>query len=86
MDGGIQRRKISQGQGIQTTVTASNQIKRRVLIAAQPAAAASPTIAKAIASQVHVSLANASTIAEKAAGPNTHAVAVRIGVVHGFLV
>src|SRR5947209_5166037 len=45
-----------------------------------------PTIAKAIASQVHVSLANASTIAEKAAGPNTHAVAVRIGVVHGFLV
>jgi len=27
-----------------------------------------PTIAKAIASQVHVSLANASTIAEKAVG------------------
>ena len=45
-----------------------------------------PTIAKAIASQVHVSLANASTIAEKAAGPNAHAVAVRIGAVHGFLV
>jgi hypothetical protein len=45
-----------------------------------------PTIAKAIASQVHVSLANASTIAEKAAGPNAHAVAVRIGVVHGYLV
>jgi hypothetical protein len=45
-----------------------------------------PTIAKAIASQVHVSLANASTIAEKAVGANAHAAAVRIGVVHGFLV
>jgi uncharacterized membrane protein YkoI len=45
-----------------------------------------PTIAKAIASQVHLSLANASTIAEKAVGANAHAAAVRIGVVHGFLV
>ena len=45
-----------------------------------------PTIAKAIASQVHVTLANASTTAEKAVGANAHAVAVRIGVVHGFLV
>ena len=44
------------------------------------------TIAKAIASQVHVSLANASTTAEKAVGANAHAAAVRIGVVHGFLV
>ena len=45
-----------------------------------------PTIAKAIASQVHVSLANASIIAEKAVGANAHAAAVRIGAVHGFLV
>src|SRR5438445_553235 len=45
-----------------------------------------PTIAKAIASQVHVSLAIASTTAEKAVGANAHAAAVRIGVVHGFLV
>ena len=45
-----------------------------------------PTIAKAIASQVHVSLANASMIAEKAVGSNAHAAAARIGVVHGFLV
>lgn len=45
-----------------------------------------PTIAKAIASQVHVSLSNASIIAEKAVGPNAHATEVRIGVVHGFLV
>lgn len=45
-----------------------------------------PTIAKAIASQVHVSLANASTTAEKAVGANAHAVAIRIGVIHGFLV
>jgi hypothetical protein len=43
-------------------------------------------LAKAIASQVHVSLANASTTAEKAVGANAHAAAVRIGVVHGFLV
>jgi len=45
-----------------------------------------PKIAKAIASTVHVSLTNASIIAEKAVGANAHAVAVRIGVVHGFLV
>ena len=45
-----------------------------------------PMLAKAIASQVHVSLANASMIAEKAVGANAHAAAVRIGVVHGFLV
>jgi hypothetical protein len=45
-----------------------------------------PIIVKAISSQVHVSLANASTTAEKAVGANAHAAAVRIGVVHGFLV
>ena len=45
-----------------------------------------PTIAKAIASQIHFSLANASTTAEKAVGANAHSAAVRIGVVHGFLV
>jgi uncharacterized membrane protein YkoI len=45
-----------------------------------------PTIAKAIVSQVHVSLANASTTAEKGVGANAHAAAVRIEVVHGFLV
>jgi hypothetical protein len=45
-----------------------------------------PTIAKAIASQVHISLENASMSAEKAVGTNAHAVAIRIGVVHGFLV
>jgi len=45
-----------------------------------------PTISKAIASQVHVSLANASTIAEKAMGTNAHSIAVRIGTIHGFLV
>jgi len=44
------------------------------------------TIAKAIASQVHTSLANASTTAEKAVGTNAHSIAVRIGIVHGFLV
>jgi hypothetical protein len=43
-------------------------------------------LAKAIASQVHVSLANASITAEKAVGANAHAAAVKIGVVHGFLV
>jgi hypothetical protein len=45
-----------------------------------------PTIAKAIASQIHVSLANASTTAEKSVGSNAHTVAARIGTVHGFLV
>jgi hypothetical protein len=37
-------------------------------------------------SQVHVTLAIASTTAEKAVGTNAHAAAVRLGVVHGFLV
>jgi len=45
-----------------------------------------PTIANAIASQIHVSLANASTTAEKTVGPNAHTAAARIGTVHGFLV
>jgi hypothetical protein len=45
-----------------------------------------PTIAKAIASQIHISLANASMMAEKAVGANSHAVAIRLGVIHGFLV
>ena len=45
-----------------------------------------PTIAKAIASQVHTSLANVSTTAEKAVGANAHSAAVRIGIVDGFLV
>ena len=45
-----------------------------------------PTIAKAIASQIHVSLANASMIAEKAVGANSHAAAVRLGVIRGFVV
>jgi hypothetical protein len=35
---------------------------------------------------VHISLANASNIAEKAVGVNAHTTAVRIGVVYGFLV
>lgn len=43
-------------------------------------------MAKAIGPQVHVSLANASTIAEKSVGPNAHAVSVRLGAVHGFVV
>ena len=43
-------------------------------------------LAKMPGSEVHVSLANASTIAEKTVGPNSHAVFVRIGVVHGFVV
>jgi hypothetical protein len=37
-------------------------------------------------SAIHISLATASTIAEKTVGPNSHAVYVRIGVVHGFVV
>ena len=45
-----------------------------------------PTITKNIESQVHISLSNASNIAEKAVGDNAHTAAVRIGVVYGFLV
>ena len=42
--------------------------------------------AKKPGSEVHLSLATASIIAEKTVGPNSHAVFVRIGVVHGFVV
>jgi hypothetical protein len=43
-------------------------------------------LARKAGSAVHLSLANASTIGEKTVGPNSHAVSVRIGVVHGFVV
>ena len=43
-------------------------------------------LARKAGSAVHISLANASTIAEKTVGPNSHAVSVRIGVVKGFVV
>ena len=42
--------------------------------------------AKKPGSEVHLSLATASIIAEKTVGPNSHAVFVRIGVVNGFVV
>jgi hypothetical protein len=45
-----------------------------------------PLIAKTIASEVNVTLVNATTIAEKAVGTNAHAVSARLAVVHGFLV
>ena len=43
-------------------------------------------LAKTAGSAVHLSLANASTIAERSVGPNSHALSVRIGVVRGFVV
>ena len=43
-------------------------------------------IAKTLASEVNVTLVNATTIAEKAVGINAHAVSARLTVVHGFLV
>jgi hypothetical protein len=43
-------------------------------------------LTKTPGSEVHLSLANASTIAEKTVGPNSHAISVRIGAVHGFVV
>jgi uncharacterized membrane protein YkoI len=46
----------------------------------------SPTIGQAIASKVHVSIANASTIAEKAAGKGSHTVLAMLETDRGFLV
>ena len=43
-------------------------------------------MAKEVGSQVHVSLANATDIAEKTVGPNSHAVSVRLEAVSGFVV
>jgi uncharacterized membrane protein YkoI len=43
-------------------------------------------IAKTLASEVNVTLVNATTIAEKTVGSNAHAVSARLAVVHGFLV
>ena len=45
-----------------------------------------PTISKAIASQVHTSLVNATMTAEKTVGSNTHAVMSHLGIENGFLV
>ena len=45
-----------------------------------------PTIANALASQVHISLSNATTTAEKNVSSNAHGVAARLGVENGFLV
>jgi hypothetical protein len=47
----------------------------------------SPTISKAITSQVHINLVNATMTAEKTVGGNnTHAVSAHLGVQNGFLV
>ena len=43
-------------------------------------------IAKTLASEVNVTLVNATTIAEKTVGSNAHAASARLAVVHGFLV
>ena len=43
-------------------------------------------MAKEIGSQVHVSLGDASNIAEKTVGPNSRAVSVRLEAVSGFVV
>jgi uncharacterized membrane protein YkoI len=45
-----------------------------------------PTISRAIASQVHTSLVNASMTAEKTVGGDAHAVSSHLGVENGFLV
>lgn len=46
----------------------------------------SPTIGQAIASKIHVSIANASTIAEKAVGNGSHTVLAMLETDRGFLV
>jgi len=45
-----------------------------------------PTLSKATASQIHISLPNDTAIAEKSVGTNGHPVLARLGTVHGFLV
>jgi hypothetical protein len=45
-----------------------------------------PTIAKAISSQVHTSLVNATMTAEKTVGSNAHAISTHVGIENGFLV
>jgi uncharacterized membrane protein YkoI len=88
---GVSASAISQDARAQTNTNMTGQNKPNMMMGTYGpnitgSVAIGPTIAKAIASQVHVSLANASIIAEKAVGANAHAAAVRIGVVHGFLV
>ena len=45
-----------------------------------------PAISKAIASQVHTSLVNATMTAEKTVGSNAHAIMSHLGIENGFLV
>jgi hypothetical protein len=44
------------------------------------------TISKATASQIHISLPNATATAEKSVGTNAHAIIAHLGIVNGFLV
>jgi hypothetical protein len=44
------------------------------------------TISEATASQIHISLPNATATAEKSVGTNAHAVIAHLGIVNGFLV
>src|SRR5262249_16068371 len=67
------------GQGIaNTTIGAGSNIMGSLSL--------QNMLARKAGSAVHINLATASTIAEKAVDPNSHAVSVRIGVVHGFVV
>ena len=66
------------GQGIANTTDAGSNITGSLSF--------QNMLIRKAGSAVHLSLANASTIAEKTVGPNSHAVSVRIGVVHGFVV
>jgi hypothetical protein len=81
-----QSKPITIGQSNMTGGTSQNQTGTMLGANLTGSIPIGPTMAKAIASQIHVSLANASTTAEKSVGPNAHSVAVRIGIVRGFLV
>jgi pimeloyl-ACP methyl ester carboxylesterase len=72
-----------------TTGANSNQSIPNIMTGTEPNIAGSLSVrnmmAKSIGVQIHVSLANASTIAEKFVGTNAHAVSARLGEVRGFL-
>jgi hypothetical protein len=75
--GGVSGRNSTQGIANTTIGTGSNitgSLSLQNMLAKKPG------------SEVHLSLATASTIAEQTVGPNSHAVSVRIGVVRGFVV
>ncbi len=71
---------MSGSMGSNTMTTQAKTAQLNITTAAPPI---TPTMFKSMASQIHVDLANATLIAEKWAGNNSHAVSSTVGIQNG---